>query len=334
MESEQLCAALSPLTQLTRLDLHFDTDHRDVMRFLPAFPWGQVAQLTNLQVLSVASGAGYSYSCWEMFKGALPAALTQLTALRELRVWGMKEWEERDNSNQLQLAALPALELAVLEVHTLCGEFSTLCQQQTVVLSRLECLQLALRVDLFNHEPYADTRLPMSIAPVLEELILDDIKLAVVLSRIVSLSLGLQVDTVGDKLFVEEPYADTHLPAILAPALTELGLDNFKLAPDSEPLGWLPGLPKLRRLELTNLKLASRQLPQGVTACSGLTELVLENILVSFSNDGNMYKGRDARLSLFPLLAPLSARWFTSASPATHSLSCRPFWPLPQLWST
>ena len=94
------------------------------------------------------------------------------------------------------------------------------------------------------------------------------------LSRLVSLSLTLRVDVDT----CDDDHEDTHLPTIAAPLLTELILDTMKLAPDSEQLSWLPDLPRLRRLELTSVQTASDQLPQGIAACSGLTELVLRRI--------------------------------------------------------
>jgi len=83
-----------------------------------------------------------------------------------------------------------------------------------------------------------------------------------------------------------DSYEDTHLPIITAPALTELVLNDIKLAPDSANLSWLSGLPKLRRLVLTDLKTASSEMPCGITACSGLTELVLQRVRVCCLPDG------------------------------------------------
>ena len=117
----------------------------------------------------------------------------------------------------------------------------------------------------------------------------------VILSRVVSLSLALRYDD-------DVTYDDTHLPALVAPALTELVLDDIKLAPDSEQLSWLPDLPKLRRLVLTDVSTTSSQLPQGVLACSRLTELVLDRPLVGGSNqmhDDNNPQAR-SRLCSFP----------------------------------
>jgi len=82
----------------------------------------------------------------------------------------------------------------------------------------------------------------------------------------------------------QEPFIDTHLPAIVAPALTNLIFDNIMLAADSEHLDWLPELPKLRRLVLTEVKTRSSQLPHGIAACSNLTQLQLECMLVNFFN--------------------------------------------------
>ena len=61
----------------------------------------------------------------------------------------------------------------------------------------------------------------------------------------------------------------THLPTNIAPALTELTLDDIQLAPDSQELSWLPDLPKLRRLLLINVQTDSDQLPQGLLGAAG-----------------------------------------------------------------
>jgi len=248
--NEHLCAALSPLTRLTRLDLYYTTAHLqsavehddDEYQYsqdsgdLEAFPWETaVCGLTNLQELHVSSDRKSHGSITGMVFGALPAALSQLTALRRLAVLGMSEWEVRDYPahQQLQLAALPALETAALRLHTSTGEYPGLGLHRQVALSRLVSLSLALRNDATIHDQYEAT----------------------------------------------------HLPAIIAPALTELILDDILLAPDSEQLDWLPGLPKLRRLVLEDLKTAAIELPNGIAACSGLTELVLKRVLVRFDNE-------------------------------------------------
>jgi len=117
VESELFIAALSPLTQLTRLDVHFGDDGRSHEHgmALPAFPWEDaICGLINLQELRVASSMGGSSSCCGMFKGALPAELSQLTALRHLEVLGMGQWDAADDFDNLQLAALPALETGAL----------------------------------------------------------------------------------------------------------------------------------------------------------------------------------------------------------------------------
>ena len=258
--SERLSAALSPLTRLTRLLLRFDSDLWDVAHD-HAFPWQEaVCGLTNLRELRVSSQSLPSeeddYSCYNMFEGMLPAAMSRLSALRHLEVLGMTEPDEQEDSERLHLAALPALETASLRLHTVAAYYPGLHQRE-VVVSRLVSLSLTLRWDIENDEPYQDTRLPV----------------------------------------------------ILAPALTELSLDDILLAPDSEQLGWLPQLLNLRRLTLKDVKTASSQLPSGVMACSGLTELVLERVLVSFSNKPDEELNRpECRLRSLPAAAPCFAQ--------------------------
>ncbi len=256
--SKRLSAALSPMTRLSRLLLRFDDDHWMAAQNC-TFPWqSAVCGLTNLQELRVTSASESDYSCLTMFQGALPAAVSQLSALRHLEVLGMTEPDEQEDSDRLLLSALPALETASLRLHTLAGQYPGL-HQQRVVLNRLVSLSLALRWDIEDDEG--------------------------------------------------EPYQDTRLPVISAPALTELTLDDTKLAPDSEQLSWLPQLPKLQRLVLKDVKTASSQLPSGVMACSGLTELVLERVLVSFSNKPDEVLNRpECRLRSLPAAAPCFAQ--------------------------
>ena len=102
----------------------------------------------------------------------------------------------------------------------------------------------------------------------------------VVLSRIVSLSLVLRYNAKACGL-----YEDTQLPAIFAPALTELTLADMSLAPGNGELSWLSGLPSLRRLVLKDLETPSSEIPQGLVASSGLTALVLEGVSLPPSND-------------------------------------------------
>jgi len=179
VKADHLIAALSPLTRLTQLCLRFDCDYWDTIEGHAAFPWEEaVCVLTGLQELHFSTIIDEPHSRVHMFKGALPAAISRLTALRRLVVLGMDEWDARDDSDQLLLPALPALETAALRVHTLCGQVPTLCSQQPVIVSRLVSLSLALRVEVDADEPYVDTHIPTIIAPALTELILDDIKLA------------------------------------------------------------------------------------------------------------------------------------------------------------
>ena len=241
MRYEHLITAVSPLFQLKQLGLRFiryphtemsedesDEDGWDDAEDFILFPWKKVVcGLIRLQDLRVCSDSDNHYR--DMLFGALPSALSRLTALQHFEVLGMGEGGVR---SQLALAAMPALQTAALRLHTTSGQFPGLCPRQHVVLSRLVSLSLALRV-YDGHDGVHDI---------------------------------------------------TELPTISAPFLTELILDGIMLAPDSEQLSWLPGLPKLRRLVLTGLKTAGSELPAGVVACSSLTELVLKGILVNFQN--------------------------------------------------
>ncbi len=263
--SGDLHAALNPLTRLTELGLQFNEDHLDVAGLCPAPQWGSaVSNLINLQELRVASAPIWFGTCG-FFRGALPASLSRLTALRRLEVHGQRDWDALDESDQLQLGALPALETAALWLYTQSGQYPGLGRQQEVVLSRMVSLSLSLQVDVLKKGS-------------------------------------------GTYVCVHEPFADTYLPALIAPALTELILCNFKLAPDSEPLGWLPGLPRLRRLVLTDVKLSSRQLPRGIAACSGLTELVVTRLRLDYKPDvlvdNRVVRAPDVRLSALPAVGP------------------------------
>jgi len=230
--SESWVAALAPPTRLTRLGLQFGDDGSmsyEEGEPVPAFPWEDaVCGLVNLRELRVVSDLNDSPCCTGMFRGCLPAALSQLTALRQFEVLGAAEWGAGGAAG-LQLAALPVLERAALRL------------QQPSETGQLPTLRRGQRVEL---------------------------------CRLVSLSLALRVEE-------EDHHGDMHLPSIAAPALTELILDDIQLAFDSEQLLWLSGLPKLRRLVLANLRIGSRQLPEGARACSGLTELVLQRMQVS-----------------------------------------------------
>ena len=250
LEEEQLSAALQPLTRLAQLALRFiyerqatleyDSDSDESDMYCP-FPWeAAVCGLTRLQELHICSDTDSIYDMNRGFAGALPAALSQLASLRHLEVLGMDEREDRDDDDQLQLAALPAVETAAIRLHTLSNEYPGLGRQHQVVLSRIVSLRLALRAD------YGD----------------------------------------GEATF---------LPVIDAPALTELLLENIWLAPGSEQLSWLPSLPKLQRLALKQLHTAADQLPQGIMACSGLTELVLEQILLSYTDHWQRHNGEPLR---------------------------------------
>ena len=241
---EQLSAALTPLTGLTRLHLGFDDDPFLLAEDMLAFSWEATAcGLTGLQELHVTSRASRSY---KMLKGVLSGALLKLANLRRLEVLGMQEGDDTDRNDELQLAALSALETVSLQLHTQRGHYPGLGPVQQVLLSRIVSLSLALRHD------------------------------------------------------DNEAYDDTHLPAIIALALTELVLDDIKLAPDSEQLSWLPDLPKLRRLVLTDVSTGSSQLPQGVLACTGLTELVLDRFLISCSKQVHYSNKPEVRLRSFP----------------------------------
>ncbi len=242
-EGKHLSAGLRPLTRLTRLSLRFvlddapdnaDEDSGDEEGSRTVLPWAAaVCRLTNLQELRVTADLDPDGDWGAMFRGALPAALSRLTALRHFTVLGMDTQQVHgENSDEPLLPALPALETAALQVHTFSNEYPGLGRMQHVVLSRIVSLSLAL------HDAESDG--------------LDD---------------GMW------------------LPVIVAPALTELTLAGMLLAPACSELSWLPGLPKLRRLVLTQLETRSQELPQGVTACSGLTELVLDEVCVKAGDD-------------------------------------------------
>ncbi len=240
-KGEYLSAALRPLTGLTRLSLRFvlddpfgdaDWTNEDSRSIIP---WAAaVCRLTNLQHLRITADFDQDLNCGGIFRGALPAALSRLTALRDWTVLGMDTRLLHNDTDQPLLPALPALERAALQLHTRSDVYPGLGHQlQQVVLSRVVSLSLALR---HNAE-----------------------------------SCGL--------------YDSTQLPAIVAPALTELTLADMWLH-ESRELSWLPGLPNLQRLVLKGLVIDLKELPQGVSACSGLTELVLEGIQVSPSDNG------------------------------------------------
>ena len=248
VEGEQLVAALSPLTGLTRLNLRFAREKHNGPEDFETFPWEDaVCGLTQLQELRVTTDSGDNERCDGLFKGALPAALSRLSALRRFEVLGMDDTDA--GGDGLQLSELPALESAALRLHTLSRGYPGLGARQLVILSRLVSLSLALRVDFLG----------------------------------------------------TDSHVDTCLPKIPAPALTELQLDSIALAPDSEQLIWLPRLPNLRRLVLKRLGTASDQLPRGVTGCSGLTELVMERMLVSFGSQHEyLHHGLKSRLRDLP----------------------------------
>ena len=249
---EQLKAALLPLTGLTQLHLGFADDPFYRAEAMPAFPWeATVCGLTLLQELHVTSDTSDRD---KMLKGMLSGALSRLTALRRFEILGMQECGDTDHSNELQLAALPALERAALQLYTRRSHYPGLGNVQQLLLS-----------------------------------------------RIVSLSLALRYDSE-----IDEPYVDTHLPTLIAPALTELILDDLQLAPDSEQLRWLPGLPKLRRLVLKDVRTNLHQVPQGIMASSGLTELVLAGLLVGCGNLRDRHHLLEVRLRSLPAGPALS----------------------------
>ena len=184
-DGRHFSAALPPLTRLTRLCLRFDRsvaphndeDSSDEDDTRMVFPWADaVCGLTNLQRLCVTADTAWpGEGCTGTFCGALPAGLSALTALRHFTVLGMHEWEEDDDSDQLPLAALPALETAALQLHTLSGKYPGLGRQQQVVLSRLVSLSLAQRLCVEAGPVYDRTQLPSIRAPALTELTLSDL---------------------------------------------------------------------------------------------------------------------------------------------------------------
>ena len=254
-QGKHVSAALRPLTRLTRLDLRFvyheepgnadsdaDEDADGEQDSRTTFPWASaVSRLINLQELRFIADIDPSGVWGASVKGALPAALSSLTALRQLTVVGLDTYEVHNNRDQPLLPALPALETAALELHTLTDAFPGL-----------------------GHRPIDGP----------------DFGQQVVLSRVVSLRLTLRCNAEAGQL-----YESTLLPAIIAPALTELTLAGMWLQPYSSELNWLPGLPRLRRLVLTDVETQSCALPKGVAACSGLIELMLDGFKVS-TDDG------------------------------------------------
>ena len=235
-EGDHISVALRPLTRLTRLSLHFiydDTsddpeEEEDDEDGRTVFPWAAVCKLTSLQQLCITAAIDPDLDCGGILRGALPPAVSKLTALRSCIVLGMDTCEVHNGREEPVLPALPALENLALQLHTWSYVFPGLGRQQQAVLSRIVSLRLELR---FNAE-----------------------------------SGGL--------------YDSTVLPVIVAPALTELTLAGMWLALDSGELSWLANLPKLRRLALTDVETPSSELSKGVTACNGLTELVLEGVRV------------------------------------------------------
>jgi len=255
VQGKHVSAAVRPLTRLTRLGLRFvyneepddaasdaDEDGDDEQDSRTTFPWASaLCRLVKLQELRFTADKDPTGVWGASVKGALPAALSSLTALRNLTVVGLDTYKVHNNRDQPLLPALPALETAELELHTLSNVFPGL--------------------GLWTIDG-------------------PDPGQQVVLSRIVSLRLALRYNAEAGQL-----YDSTLLPTIVAPALTELTLCGMWLQPDSSELSWLPSLPKLRRLVLTGLEAQSTELPKGVTACSGLTELVLDGIKID-ADDG------------------------------------------------
>jgi len=184
-DGRHFTAALPPLTGLTRLCLRFDydaapdndedTSDEDDIRMV--FPWADaVCGLTSLQQLCVTADTAWpGEGCAGTFCGALPAGLSALTALRHFTVLGMHEWEQVDDRDQLLLAALPALETAALQLHTLSGKYPGLGCQQKVVLSRVVSLSLVQRLCVEAGPVDDRTQLPSIRAPALTELMLSDL---------------------------------------------------------------------------------------------------------------------------------------------------------------
>ncbi len=155
VRGKHLTAALSSLTRLTRLSLRFedqpwspyddpDAVEDDSTRIV--LPWTHaVCGLTNLQQLCVTAAAADDWYRAAMFRGVLPAALSQLTALRHFTVLGMDAGPS-DLGIPRPLEALPALEVAVLRLKQRSDTDPSLGNQQHIVLSRLVSLSLALQV--------------------------------------------------------------------------------------------------------------------------------------------------------------------------------------------
>ena len=309
-EGEQLRAVLLPLTQLMRLELRFEPErdeeedsddydylnerdnHWDNMEHSPAFPWQRaVCVLSKLQELHVSLDAETTEWHRAMFKGDLLPALSQLTALRRLSVLGMELWDLGEESDQLQLTALPALEMVALRLHTFHDSYPGLCHHQPVVLSRLVSLSLAL---CYEFEPDNVTHLPALIGPALTEFVLDDMMLAADAEQ---LSWLPNLPVLRRLVLKDVKTAGSELPRgiVLCSSLTELVLERIKVGDSYDPecdsrstgclLSSLPGvvpyLIKLRRLSvsgnaftgvpswlagataLEQLDLADQQLPAG-----------------------------------------------------------------------
>ena len=263
--------ALGRLTQLRSLELSC------VALDVPGDNWvSALAPLTRLTRLCLEFGDDGSMSCEEGLGepvAAFPweAAVCGLVDLQELRVGS--DLNDSPCCTGMFKGSLPASlsRLTAMQHFEVLGmaEWGTggAAGLQLAALPALE--RAALRLQ----QPSETGQLPTLRRGQLVEL-----------CRLVSLSLALRVEE-------EDYHEDMHLPAIAAPALTELVLDDIKLAADSEQLPWLSDLPKLLRLMLANLRITSRQVPEGVRACSGLTELVLQRMEVGcYSSEMSDYE--------------------------------------------
>jgi len=260
-------AALSSLTQLDSLqicgiDLKLE-DERLGAALRPLTRLTQLALSLNYDRQRMARMYDYpdETECFDPFPWE--AAICGLTKLQELRV--CSETDSKYRFSRGFAGALPAAlsQLASLRHLEVLGmdEEDERDDDDQLLLAALPALEAAaLRLRTVSGEYPGLGR-----------------QQQVVLSRVVSLRLALR-DGDGNG-------QETYLPDITAPALTELVLDDIWLAQEIDQLSWLPDLPPLRRLVLKDLKTDSSQLPQGIMACSGLTELVLKRILLKYDED-------------------------------------------------
>jgi len=282
-------SSLSRLTQLENLQLNSIANEVEGGHLAAALR--SLAQLTQLGVHLLYEDSDPFHWAEDDNRMIFPwtAAVCRLTNLHQLSVTADARPELKFESTIFRgllpaaLAKLTALrDITVLGMDT-CEVQDDSSQQalQLTALPALEfaALQLHTRSDLF---------------PGLGR------QKQVIFSRLVSLSLGLRVGAEAGT------YGSTYLPAIIAPALAELTLAGMWLAEHGGELVWLPCLPNLRRLVLKDLDTGSRELPEGIMACTGLTELVLDSVKVTISLPGSNPPGMEDQreVSNLPVAGP------------------------------